>query len=402
MNVVGIDVSKGKSVVAVMRPFGEVVISPFEVYHSREGLEKLVERIKSLDGETKAVMEYTSKYYRPIANFLREQGVFVCVANALLLHHYCNNSIRRAKTDKIDSVKIANYGIENWLTLPEYTPEEETRELLKTYNRQFENYIKMEVALQNNLISLLDQTFPGIKQQFWHSGRLDGHEKWVDFAKKFWHSKCVSKMAAEKFTESYNKWCRDKGYRASDAKAEEIFLLAQTCVSTLPASDDVKLLIQTAVNQLNTLLESSTEMAVKMNDLAKKLAEYEVIHSFYGVGDRLGPRLLAEIGDVRRFYKKGALVAYAGLDAPPYQSGGYNAANRHISKRGSPLLRKALFELMRVLLIKKPEDNAIYDFMQKKRLEGKPYKVYVMAGASKFLRIYYGKTAEFFAEASDA
>jgi len=66
------------------------------------------------------------------------------------------------------------------------------------------------------------------------------------------------------------------------------------------------------------------------------------MRNFYGIGNHLAPRLIAEIGYVRRFYKEGALVAYAGLDAPPYQSG---------SIRGSPLLRKTLFEAMRVLLI---------------------------------------------------
>ena len=57
MNAVGIDVSKGKSMIAVMRPFGEIVASPFEVNHTADGLSKLVEMLRKLDGETKIVME---------------------------------------------------------------------------------------------------------------------------------------------------------------------------------------------------------------------------------------------------------------------------------------------------------------------------------------------------------
>ena len=60
MNAVGIDVSKGKSMVCVMRPFGEVVISPFEVRHTGSELSELARRLKSLDGETRVVSEFYS------------------------------------------------------------------------------------------------------------------------------------------------------------------------------------------------------------------------------------------------------------------------------------------------------------------------------------------------------
>lgn len=394
MNVVGIDVSKGKSTVAVMRPFGEVIMSPIDVFHTAEGLMNLAMQIKALDGETRVVMEYTSKYYRPVANFLRKEGIFVCVANALLVHNYCGQSLRRAKTDRIDAVKIANYGIDHWLRLREYTPEEEARELLKVYSRQLENYTKMQVALQNSLQSLLDQTFPGVRTLFHHSGREDGREKWVDFAAKFWHCEKVSKLSTAKFTESFNNWCRKAGYRPNSKKAEEIYALSKQCISTLPCSKDTETLVQTAANQASSLLETAKTMQKQMKSLAEQLPEYEVVREFYGIGDSLATRIIAEIGDVRRFYKKGALVAFAGLDAPPYQSGDYSAKNRHISKRGSPLLRKALFEFTRVLLIKAPQDNVIYEYIQKKRGEGKPYKVALMAGAGKFLKIYYARAKE--------
>lgn len=98
---------------------------------------------------------------------------------------------------------------------------------------------------------------------------------------------------------------------------------------------------------------------------------------------------MAEIGDVRRFHSKGALVAFAGVDAPPYQSGQINVNSRSISKRGSSSLRRTLFLVMSVILQKSPADEPVYQFMDRKRAEGKPYKVYMMASANKFLRIYY-------------
>ena len=108
MNAVGIDVSKGKSMVAVMRPFGEVVIQPFEVAHTDSELRKLADLLKSLDGETKVIMECTGNYYQPIAHALHDSRLFVSAVHAKLIHDFGNNTIRKVKTDKADAIKIAN------------------------------------------------------------------------------------------------------------------------------------------------------------------------------------------------------------------------------------------------------------------------------------------------------
>ena len=135
MNSVGIDVSKGRSTVAAMRPFGEVVISPFEVCHTDSELSELARRLKSLDGETRVVMEATGNYHLPVAQALHDAGLYVSVVNAKLVHSYGNNELRRVKTDKKDAVKLANYGLDRWLSLPRYIPEENTRLLLKNCYR---------------------------------------------------------------------------------------------------------------------------------------------------------------------------------------------------------------------------------------------------------------------------
>ena len=166
MNCVGIDVSKGKSMIAVMRPFGEVVVSPFEVRHTANELSELAGLLKSLDGETRVVMESTGNYHAPVAWLLHDAGLYVSVVNAMLVHDYGNNSLRRAKTDKKDAVKLANYGLDHWLTLPRYIPEEDTRLMLKICYRQYQQYSKVQTMLKNNLISLLDTTFPDANRLF--------------------------------------------------------------------------------------------------------------------------------------------------------------------------------------------------------------------------------------------
>ena len=132
----------------------------------------------------------------------------------------------------------------------------------------------------------------------------------------------------------------------------------------------------------------------EMLRLAAPLPEFDVVMSMFGAGNITGPQLMAEIGDVRRFTHKGALVAFAGVDAPPYQSGMFDSKTRHVSKRGSPHLRKTLFTVCSVILQHSNTNDPVYLFMDKKRSEGKHYYVFMIAGAAKFLRIYYARVKE--------
>jgi len=84
-----------------------------------------------------------------------------------------------------------------------------------------------------------------------------------------------------------------------------------------------------------------------------------------GVGEMFVPQLFAEIGDICRFVRKESLVAFAGLDAPPYQSGAFESHNRHISKKGSPYLRRVLFQVCDALLKHSPADDAVYQFLDR-------------------------------------
>lgn len=389
MNCVGIDVSKGKSMIAVMRPFGEIVIPPFEVGHTVSELSDLANQLKSLDGETRVVMESTGNYHTPVATLLAGNGFYVSVVNAMLVHDYGNNSLRRAKTDKKDAVKLANYGLDHWISLPRYTPEDDTRLLLKNCYRQYQQYSKLQTMQKNNLISLLDTTFPGINRLFNSPARADGSEKWVDFVAEFWHCQQVSKRSETAFSNRYLRWCRKHGYNFTQDKVREIYSLASSAVGVMPMTDTTKLLVERAAEQLGAISSAVVDLRREMNSLAETLPEYPVVMEMFGVGPSLGPQLMAEIGDVRRFHSKKALVAFAGIDAPPYQSGQIDVHSRSISKRGSPALRRTLFLVMSVILQRSPEDEPIYQFMDKKRSEGKPYRVYMMASANKFLRIYY-------------
>ena len=391
MNAVGIDVSKGKSMVAVMRPLGEVVLPPFEVSHTGSELSELAKTLKNLPGETRVVMEYTGYYHAPVALALCEAGIYVSVVNPLLVHDYGNNTLRRAKTDKKDALKLANYALDRWTQLPQYHLQEDSRLLLKTAYRQYQQTNKILTIQKNNLTALLDITFPGANGLFSSPMRDDGSEKWVDFVGTFWHSQCVSSRSEKAFQKQYMAWCKKHGYRFSEKKASEIYAAASASVCLLPKTDETKLLVEQAVAQIRATSKALIALDQQMRKLAQTLPEYDAVMEIYGVGPRLGPQLMAEIGDVRRFHSKSALVAYAGVDAPPYQSGTIDVHSRSITKRGSPSLRRTLFLVMSVLLQNAPPDQPVYQFLDKKRAQGKPYKVYMMAASNKFLRIYYAK-----------
>ena len=166
MNAVGIDVSKRKSMIAIMRPLGEVVATPFEVGHTAAELNELAKFILKISGETRVVMEYTGVYFEPIARALYDAGLCVCVVHAQLIHNYGNNTIRKVKTDKADAIKIANYALDNWNKLKPYTPIDEVRRQLKAYSRQYRKFNKLKTMLKNNFISLTDSTFPGVNELF--------------------------------------------------------------------------------------------------------------------------------------------------------------------------------------------------------------------------------------------
>ena len=127
-----------------------------------------------------------------------------------------------------------------------------------------------------------------------------------------------------------------------------------------------------------------------MDELASTLPEYDTIKSMEGCGNKLTSRIIAEIGDIRRFKNAGSIIAYGGLDAPPYQSGQFEATIRHISKRGNKYLRKTGYEIVKCIKSNKKVGEEIYEYIIQKENEGKAKKVAKIAGLNKFLRIYYG------------
>ena len=376
---VGIDVSKGKSTVCIMKPCGEILESPFDIGHTADELDSLISLIKSFDEETRVVMEDTGHYHLPVATYLSSHNIFVCCVNALRMKKFCSQSIRRAKTDKIDSIKIAAFGITYWNELVKAYPSDVIYDELKFLARQYYQVTGMLVKSKVNFSNLLDQVMPKINDVLSNQGE---NHKLTEFVSRYIHFQNILDMGEMKFTSDYCKWAKKKGYRLNERKAAEILALAQNGIPTLPNSQSVKIAVSEAVKLIHSIEESRNTILAQMQDLCNTLPEYSVVKEMDCIGDTLAPRI----------------IAYAGIDAPPYQSGAFHASERHISKRGNSYLRKTGYEIMQSLIKHKPADNAVYDFIQKKRSEGKCGKEAMIAGLNKFLRVYYGKVMEFYSE----
>lgn len=392
---VGIDVSKGKSTVCIMKPCGELIKPPFDINHTADELDSLVSLIKSYDEETRVVMEDTGHYHLPVAAYLSSHNIFVCCVNALRMKKFCSQSIRRAKTDKIDAVKIASFGITYWTELVQAYSAPDTYEELRFLARQYYQITGMLVKAKVNFSNLLDRVMPGISSILTNQGN---NHKLTEFVSRYIHFKKILNMGEKKFTTDYCKWASKKGYRCNERKAAEILALAQNGIPVLPDSQSVKIAVSEAVKMIHSIEESRNTILAQMHEICNTLPEYSVVKDMDCIGDTLAPRIIAEIGDVRRFRNKHSLIAYAGIDAPPYQSGSFNASERHISKRGNSYLRKTGYEIMQSLIKHKPGGNAVYDYILKKRSEGKCGKEAMIAGLNKFLRVYYGKVTELYSQ----
>lgn len=385
---VGIDVSKGKSTVAILSIEGEVIEEPFEINHDINGLNLLEEKLKDISKEDlKIVMEETGTYHLPVLGYLLDKGYFVVAENALKIKKYLDRGLRKAKTDKKDSYKLAEYTCDNWYKLNKVRENDETYDNLRFLSRQYINNINVQVKQKNNFSNLCDLLFPGYYQMLDENNFILG----LEIFKKYYHPEIVTNKKQSQFVDEIDKLAKELGHKgAGITLANKIYLLAQKTISPRPNNEFAQLSAISCADALILTIKTTTTIITEMDKLARELPEYDVISEIPGCGKKLTSRVIAEIGDVRRFKDAGSIIAYAGLDSPPYQSGQFEATNRHISKRGNKYLRKTGYEVMKSIKSSCRSDNDLKSYIIKKENEGKLKKVAKIAGLNKFLRMYYG------------
>ena len=385
---VGIDISKGKSTVAILSVEGEIIEEPFEIIHNYEGLQLLEEKLKKIPKEDlKIVMEETGTYHLPVLGYLMDKKYFVRAENAFKIKKYMDRGIRKAKTDKKDAYKLAEYACENWYKIDKSRENDKIYDELKFLSRQYLSTISVQIKQKNNFSNLCDLLFPGYYQLLTGNTFILG----LEIFKKYFHPELVKNIAEKNFIEEINELAKKLGHKGVGITlASKIYALAQNTIPSRPNNKYTQLSATCCVEALILTIKTTTNIIAEMEKIARELPEYDIIAELPGCGKILTARVIAEIGDIRRFKNAGSLIAYAGLDAPPYQSGKFEATNRHISKRGNKYLRRTGYEIMKCIKSSSRNGNELKEYIVKKENEGKAKKVAKIAGLNKFLRMYYG------------
>lgn len=390
---IGIDVSKSKSTIAIMDASEKLQEKVFEIQHNQCGVEQLKEHLsKYMDGDVRIIMEATSHYHFPLLFSLQKLGYFVCVANALTIKKFCDEDLRRAKNDRKDAVKLAMYCCEKWNRLSDFRPQESIRNDLLFLSREYTKNVQVQTRLKLQLNDLIDKTFAGLKTIVNAENRF---MMLLDIYEKYWHVEKVISIPKEDFVNDIETMAKKTGHRVGRQIGEAIYEAAPQTITLRPNNTFTQLAATNCAQLLRQSIQATNAIITEMDSLAKTLPEYQTVSAMNGVGPKTRSRLIAEIGNVTRFRNASCLIAFCGIDTPPYDSGQFHADNRHITKRGNKYLRKVGYEVMRNLKTSHPkQDTAVYDYIVRKELEGKAKKAAKIAGLNKFLRIYYARVKE--------
>lgn len=399
MYAVGIDVSKGKSTVAIVTTEGKMIEKPFEITHDDNGIKVLFQKIREFPKEeVRFLLEATSHYHYPVLLQLIAEKHWVCVENALVIKKYCDTDLRKVKNDKKDAIKLANYLVEKWFKLKPFEPQNIDRTELLFLSREYSKYISTVMRLKMQLNDLIDKTFPGIKNII-GTDTDKKYKLFLEIYEKYWHPSIIMKMKEKDFISDIDSIAKKLGHKIGTSIGQKLYELAPILISTRPNNNITQIAITTCISVLKQAILAAESIISEMDKIASSFKEFEKVKEMKGVGPKTCSRLIAEIGDVRRFKNASSLIAFCGIDTPPYQSGTFTAMERHISKRGNKNLRKVGYEIMRNLKTSRPKkDNSVYLYIVKKEQEGKVKKVAKIAGLNKFLRIYYARVIEVYKE----
>ena len=286
---VGIDVSKNKSTVCVLKAGSEVLHPPFEINHNRTDLNKLINLIKSYDEEVRVVLEDTGHYHWSVVEILLKSDIFVCSVNALKMKKFSSQNLRKVKNDKSDSIKIAQYGLVYWYELDRITATDKLRSDLRTLSRQYYQATAMVVKAKVTLSDLIDQAMPNLNEI------ITDYDKMVDILEKYIHFDNITEKKEFIFVRDYCNWAKKKGYRNNERTASELYAAGQIGIPTLPNSISTKVVVKEAVRVYRELAISRDNILAQMVELAKTLPEFSALKEMKGVGDVLAGRVIAEI-----------------------------------------------------------------------------------------------------------
>lgn len=362
MFIVGIDVAKRNHEVTVITSEGQVVQKAFSIRNNCTGYNLMMGKLKKLTNVKSQfvfAMESTAHYWLALYTRLRKDGYKAIVLNPIQTSAMREMSIRKTKTDSKDSFLIAEL-----IRFGRYAQSNVAHDKLQALKELCRNrYYLVDMAsdLKRKAISLIDRIFPEYETQFDSMFCKSS----IAVLNKYPTPKKLSNANLSKLTEIL--WNSSNG-RFGEWKAQELKTLARNSFGVEDCEDTYSMLLLTMLDEIQSLTEKADELEKKISNLLKDFDS--TITSIPGIGPILGACILSEIGDVTRFRSADKLAAYIGVDPSISQSGEYTSDHAHMSKRGSPYLRRAVWMASVVAVQRDPMFRAYYD---KKAAQGLKY-----------------------------
>ena len=383
-----IDVSKASSFATAFTSLNHTFDNTFSFEHSLTGFLKAQSVLLNLEvasgSKPDVVLEATGNYSKPLVNTFFNLGYNVVVLNPLQTSHIKSKSIRKIKTDPIDTLRIAKVYYTNDCSY--FSPDSSNLEQLKTFSRQWISLNHTYSELQLKYLSLLELVFPNFKKVFARTCCPTA----LKLINAFPSPKLILSAPINdilfilKESKHSNSWCLNK--------LDCLLNYSRECLALSLSQDATSLCLKTYIRLLLDFQESLHHARDQMVSYAQTLPEYHLLTSIPGVGELTAITILSEIGDIEKFTNDKQLTAFAGLDASIFQSGSYSSSRNKISKRGTPYLRQALYQATCAAVSNRPKGRInpiLAEYYLKKVSEGKPSKVALIATAHKLLRIIF-------------
>ncbi len=379
MFFVGIDIGKNNHVASMMDESGKVVFKAFSFPNTSDGGHALFSKLASYSpspDDFETGMEATGHYWLSVYSFLFEKKFLLHVINPIQTDGWRRGTeIRKRKNDIIDSVLIADlirYG-----QFVETRPADEDLFSLRSLTH-FRTYLVESISdLKRKVVCVLDQVFPGYQSIFSGIFGKTSKEPLLQFSSPIDFESVSSQTLAELLAKLSRR-------QVGPAKAAQLKAAASCPFGVTFAKSSFTFQLKALIEQIAFIEKQVKETETEIAGIMEKLES--PITTITGIGNITGAAIISEIGDISKFDSPRKLVAFAGLDATVTQSGEFEAAHNVMSKRGSPYLRKAIFQAALVAAFKDPVLSAYY---QKKRAEGKHHLTCIGAVARKMCNIIY-------------
>ena len=367
----GIDVAKHKHAVVLLTEQGQLYKPGFTIENTRAGLHKLVQELTELDGQVRVGLEATGHYWLSLYDQLSRQGYGVVVLNPLQIAAYRKSGVRKVKNDRTDAVWIADFlRISN---LPATQSDIPVMLQLRELSR-FRYWLSDQIGdCKRKLLTILDRVFPEYERLFSNVFIQSSRALLVEAvsAQEF------ADFDLQELAELLSKSSRG---RFGFEKAEQLQQQARQSIGVGFLTNAAQMEMRCLLAQIELLEAQQDQVEPVLAELMQQIPQH--ITSIPGIGLATGAAILSEIGDISRFENEEKLVAYAGIDASVYQSGQFQASEAHMSKRGSPYLRHALWQAAAMAI---RYDHDLKDYYDRKRSEGKAHGVAIGAVCRKLL-----------------